>query len=366
MRHCMPLAIACVLVGAGILSAQQRSSLGPPESSSATAPTPLPLSLPTSQATPALGPPLNSSAASPASQVAPVVGPPPTPSAGLPASQVVPAVGPPPNSYTPSAPYTVVPGAYSQPYAPPPVEGYEPLFFPRSHFAFGDRASNPSIWLGVEGLLVWTKNQPLSVPVITTGPASQGANAGNLGAPGTTSLNGPLDYGVTGGVRFFAGGWFDVGHTIGMDGSIFFLGRQSAGFGALDRSGNGSFVINEPVTGAPFTTQVSAPGVATGGMAVDARSRFGGGDVNFLYDLYRAGGWTINLLAGYRYLELDETLSITANSNTFVTSTFSDNMGNMLASAPPGSTIVVQDRFGTRSQFNGGQLGAEFQYLQDR
>src|SRR5437764_929472 len=82
------------------------------------------------------------------------------------------------------------------------------------------------------------------------------------GALGTVSLNRPLDLPVAGGVRLFAGGWFDSGHIIGMDGSLFFLGQQSTRFGALDPSGTGNLVLNEPVAGAPFSTQVSAPGIA--------------------------------------------------------------------------------------------------------
>jgi hypothetical protein len=181
--------------------------------------------------------------------------------------------------------------------------------------------------------------------------------------PGTTSLNGPLNFDVAGGVRVFAGAWFDCANTIGVEGSFFDLDRLSAGFGVFDRSGTGSLVINEPVAGAPFSTQVSAPGVDTGGVIVGATSRFGGADVNLLYNLYRGNGWTINLLGGYRYLELDETLSITAGSNVFTTTTFSDNAGSLLATATPGSTITVVDLFKTRNQFNGGQIGAEFQYL---
>ena len=218
-------------------------------------------------------------------------------------------------------PYPPPPGVYPPP-SPPP------FFLPNP-------IDNPNFWLGVEGLVWWTKNQPLSVPVVTTGPASQGANAGNLGMPGTTSLDSPLNYGAAGGFRMFAGGWFNIDHTIGVDGSLFILGQQSAGFSVVDRSGVGNFVINEPVAGAPFITQVSAPGVESGSVVVDASSHFGGGDINLLYNLYRANGWTINLLGGYRYLELDESLTITANSNLFITTTYTDNLGNVLATAPP-------------------------------
>jgi hypothetical protein len=118
--------------------------------------------------------------------------------------------------------------------------------------------------------------------------------------------------------------------------------------------------------GAPFNTQVSAPGVETGSVLVGATGTFGGGDINFLYNLYRSGIWTINLLGGYRYLQLNESLGITANSNLFTTTTYNDNMGNVLATAPPGSDVVVVDQFHTRNQFNGAQLGCQFQYQWER
>jgi hypothetical protein len=247
------------------------------------------------------------------------------------------------------------------PYPPPVVGG--PASPP---VVIRDPAGNPAFWVGVDGLLWWTKSAPLPVPVVTTGPASQGANAGNLGVLGTKSLNGRLNPDFAGGARLFLGGWFEPDHILGMDGSLFFLGRQSGGFSVFDRSGTGSFVINEPLIGAPFNTQVSAPAVATGGLVVDATSRFWGSDVNLLYNLYRGNGWTINLLGGYRYLELDESLTIANNSTLFTLTTYSDGMGNTLATATPGSTVTVIDQFRTRNQFNGGQIGTTFQYLDGR
>jgi hypothetical protein len=323
-------AIACLLLAAGMVPAQQQGSLGSP-------------------------------AVAPA---APALGPLPTPEAGP--SATGPALGPPPTPASPppgTAPYYLVPGVYPPPYPPPP--GYVAVA-PAAPIIVGDPAHNPAVWVGIEALLWWTKNQPQPIPLITTGPASEGPNAGNLGQPGTTSLNGPLHFGVTGGMRIYAGAWLDADHTFGLDGSFFFLGRLSAGFGASDRTGTGSIVINTPVNGANFSTQVSAPGYDTGNVSVDATSRLAGGDINVLYNLYRAGGLTINLLGGYRYLELDESLTITANSLMFVTTQYTDAAGNVLVTAPPGSTITVIDHFGTRNQFNGGQVGAQFQYLRDR
>lgn len=331
MRHGMPLAIPWLVVFAGVLPAQERVPLPAPD--------PVPAEL--------LPPPTPSTGSQ---APAPPTGPPqpyPLPPSTEPAA---PAPSSPPPDF--ASPYPPPPGLFSSPNAPP-ISVPNPI-------------NNPNLWLGIEGLAWWTKNQPLSVPIVTTGPASQGANAGNLGMPGTTSLDGPLNFGLAGGIGVFAGGWFTIDHIIGMDGSLFILGQQTAGFSVIDRSGFGNLVINEPVSGAPFITQVSAPGIESGSVAVDASTRFGGGDVNLLYNLYRANGWTINLLGGYRYLELDESLTITANSNLFVTATYTDNMGNVLATAPPGSTVTVIDQFGTRSQFNGGQIGTEFQYQPGR
>jgi hypothetical protein len=213
----------------------------------------------------------------------------------------------------------------------------------------------------VEGLLWWVKNQPLSVPVITTGPASAGTQAGNIGVPGTIALNAPLNFGAEGGSRISAGGWFECALPIGVEGSIFFLQRQSTGFGVFDRSETGQLVINEPVAGATFWTQVSSPGLDTGGVSVSARTQFGGGDINLLCNLLRDNGWMLDLQGGFRYLQLDESLNINSYSNLLVTTTYSDNSGNVIVSAPPGSNVAVFDYFGTHNHFYGGQIGARFE-----
>jgi hypothetical protein len=331
MRREIMFAGVCLLAVAGWVPAQERVPLPPPDGGAAQ---------------PAPAQPL------PGSPV-PVV-------PGSPQRLSSPAPGPYPAAPAPAYP---PPGAYPVYPPPPPPAIYEAPPPLRPTVFLHDPAGNPIFWMGVDGLIWWSKSQPLSVPLLTTGPASQGATAGNLGAPGTVSLDGPLDYGAQGGVRLFAGGWFDVNHCIGMDGSLFILGSDSTGFSAVDSSGIGNFVINEPVTGAPFSTQVSAPGIDTGSAVVRSNSRFGGGDINLLLNLYRGNSWTINLIGGYRYLELEESVNIAADSILLTTSTYTDNQGNVLATAPPGSEVTVFDGFHTVNQFNGGQIGAEFQYL---
>ncbi len=323
MRFILPATLYCLIVGAGSVYAQERVPPPPPE----------PISP-------------NGQSAQPSTPFSP------------PASLTPPVQIPAPlNPYAAPAPYPPYgppPGAYGPMYGPPP---------PR--FTRGDVASNPNFWFGVESLIWWSKRQPLSTPIITTGPAS-GDNPGGIGAPGAVSLNSPLRYGAEGGLRLYLGGWIDPAHTWGLDGSLFFLGRQSSGFGANDRSGSGNVVINEPVAGAPFSTLVSAPGVETGGVSVNSTSEFWGLEFNALYNLVRNDGFSVNLIGGFRYLELNETLNIAANSNLFTNTVYTDNMGNTLVAAPPGSSVAIIDQFGTRNQFYGGQAGVRVQYSSER
>jgi hypothetical protein len=223
--------------------------------------------------------------------------------------------------------------------------------------------NNPSVWFGVESIIWWSKTQPQSVPLLTTGPGSQGANAGAIGAPGTVTLGGPIDYGAQGGVRFFVGGWLDPEHRFGVEGGMFFLDRTGAGYSASDHAGTGAFVINEPVTGAPFITQVSAPGVETGSAVVGSSTRLWGADIDALLNVCRGPCWSVSLLGGFRYLNLEESLDIIGNSQLFTTTTYLDNNGNTLATAGPGSTVTVADQFSTRNQFYGGVLGARGRYV---
>jgi hypothetical protein len=99
------------------------------------------------------------------------------------------------------------------------------------------------------------------------------------------SLDSRLDYGVAAGLNLNMGGWLTAARTVGIDGSVFFLQQQTARFGAFDPSGTGQFVINEPVIGATFRTQLSAPGEASGSALVRARSQLWGADSNALWNL---------------------------------------------------------------------------------
>jgi hypothetical protein len=340
MRYGIPLAISCLFIGEMSLQAQERVPLPAPDPVQ-------PGIQPGATGQPPVG--------QPGGQIPQV-----PPSGQYPAPGPYPQPGP----YQPYPPYP--PPGWPPPagWGGPPPGAYNP--YPLPGLSLHDPANNPSFWLGAEALVWWSKNQPLPVPLITTGPASSGTNPGGIGVQGTVSLNGPLNYGTEGGVRLFGGGWFDIAHTWGLEGSLFILGQNGASFSANDHSGTGAFVINEPVNGAPFSTLVSAPGVDTGNVVVNSNSQFWGLDLNLMYNLYRGPNLSVTLLGGFRYLELDEWINITANSALFQNTVYTDNFGNVLAAAPPGSTVTVVDQFGTHNEFYGGQIGARVDYNWNR
>jgi hypothetical protein len=215
---------------------------------------------------------------------------------------------------------------------------------------------NPCLWLNLEGLVWWFKNPPLPVPLLTTGGA-----AGQLGAPGTQSLDPRLAYDTFVGMNMELGGWIDDDHTFGLVLGAFGLNQQSIQFGATDRTGTGQVIINEPVSGAPFPTTVSAPGLATGNAIVDVRSSLWGTDFNALYNVCKSDCWNITVLGGFRYLYLSERIDVSNNSTLLDTETFTDVAGNV-TTALPGSTTSEFDSFAARNDFYGAQLGMNVEY----
>src|SRR5207237_561094 len=70
-----------------------------------------------------------------------------------------------------------------------------------------------------------------------------------------------------------------------------------------------------PLVPGEFTEQVTAANSTAGGVRADSRSRFWGGDTNYRDNLCCwndcTGGFRADLLAGFRYLNLKEDLTIT-------------------------------------------------------
>jgi Putative beta barrel porin-7 (BBP7) len=229
------------------------------------------------------------------------------------------------------------------------------------------------VWFSADFLLWWIKGGNVP-PLVTTSPP---ASTGTLGQPGTVVLFGPgsdLEQSPTLGGRFTAGYWFNEDHRFGLEGSYFFLAPRGHHFDAGGDGSPGSPVIARPffntITGKEDSELVNFPGVVAGHISVDPSSTLQGFEANVVYNLccscnccvgalcFFPGtmcefttnateyNWRVSALAGFRYLDLDESLGI------------SENLA-VLPSVPQlgGSQFVILDSFSTHNQFYGGQVG---------
>jgi len=177
------------------------------------------------------------------------------------------------------------------------------------------------MWFSAEYLYLWLKDPYLAAPIVTTGAT------GVLGAADTRAvLNGDdLDYSGNSGGRLSAGFWLDAERIWSVELGGFVTEKRGTNY-LLDQIGPGNPPIFIPFFDNSTGTETALP---VTNVAVNAASRLWGSEVNMVY-----AGSNIALLAGFRYIDLSESLDIYFNQ-------------------PP----IGPDYFSTRNQFYGGQLG---------
>jgi hypothetical protein len=210
-------------------------------------------------------------------------------------------------------------------------------------------------WFSAEYLL-WNTKQHRTPPLVTT--SNPPDSLGVLGMPGTGILfGGVIDNEDLSGARFTVGGWLDACEHFGLEGSIFFLGRRSARF---DAASNGTpllarpFFNANPAVNAEDAQLVANPALAsipgllplTGRINVSLSSQLWGFETNALCNLCRGCWGRADLIGGFRYLRLRDSLDI------------SENLLVPLSSpVAAGQTTFLNDHFATRNQFFGPQVG---------
>src|SRR5262249_47493676 len=118
------------------------------------------------------------------------------------------------------------------------------------------------------------------------------------------------------GVRTRLGFWLDQCQTLGVEGSFFYLGQASDIFRSTcvvgDVMGRPIFNI-DPAVNAPDAERVCMPGVIHGDLEITASTEFYGADVNLRRNLCCNCNSRVDLVGGFRYLHLSDSLSITEN-----------------------------------------------------
>jgi hypothetical protein len=212
------------------------------------------------------------------------------------------------------------------------------------------------LYLNAEYLLWWIKDS--RVPALLTTGSDADNIPGALGMRGTRVLlgNGSLDNEERSGGRFTAGYWFDDEQFFGVETTFLFLAKRSVDFGFNSSGANGSPLLTRPFfninTHSEDVDPVATPGEQAGQIMVSSSSRLIGGEVNARSKLLRYGWYRIDLLGGFRYLELDENLRIAEQLTELPV-----GMGNR---------VLLTDGFSTRNWFYGGQLGSVVQLHRGR
>jgi hypothetical protein len=212
----------------------------------------------------------------------------------------------------------------------------------------------PRLYMQSEYLLWWMNDFRIP-PLATTGT---GTSTGFLGQPGTVVLFGPGDdhFGARSGARFTDGLWLDDSRCIALEESYLFLGKNGFRFTASSNQfGRIARPFFSPNVNSEVAEDVVAPGVATGGIAISGSSVLFGYESNIRWNICSCCGTRIDMFAGFRYLELSESLDIAEAL-----------VAGPLATDPVGTRTFVEDRFATRNQFYGGQLGTYLEHSIDR
>src|SRR5262249_52828055 len=117
--------------------------------------------------------------------------------------------------------------------------------------------------------------------------------------------------------------------------------------------------LNIPgVTNGPIGVVITTPtGPVVGSIDISTKSQFGGAEVNLDRNLCHGDCWNVDFLFGFRFLDLEENLNVVSQSTAVNRSLLFGGVG-----LPVGSTVGVADRFFTRNQFYGGQLGARAEW----
>lgn len=187
-----------------------------------------------------------------------------------------------------------------------------------------------------------------------------------------------IDYGTFNGIRVEGGAWFNCQHTIGLELGGFITDEKSRLFGVSSDANGIPTIIRPIIDPLPQPNRpsndparfVALTGATRGSLTVATSAQLAGAEANIIRNVASNPTWSLNVLAGFRYFDLDEDLSITQNTavinpndRLFFPDLANPDANGNVQSIPIASAVALQDRFHTRNQFYGGQIGgrAEFQ-----
>jgi hypothetical protein len=219
------------------------------------------------------------------------------------------------------------------------------------------------MWVTGEYLLWWIKDAPVPVPLVTTGSANPVTGGGVLGRASTFELfgNSGIDQATFSGGRFTAGYWLDEDQGLGVEASFLFLAERTFSFRASSDP-TGFPVLTSPVvdavSGMETGSLIAFPGAFAGSVTVSASSELWGTEFNAVRNVVCADNLTVDMVGGFRYLDLSEDLNID-RQRTVLAAGIDRFLGTAVFA---GNQLRLADDFHTRDQFYGGQIGGRGEY----
>jgi hypothetical protein len=204
----------------------------------------------------------------------------------------------------------------------------------------------PRWWADADYLLWWLREGRLPATLTTSAPASRGL----LGRPDTRVLYGDDRLETRHGDRFNGieatlGCWLDDGQSVGVEGSAFFLERDSTYFKAVSDGGTLLARPFELPDGSPASAVLVGPtptGPRAGGFVGYSRVELFGEAAHLVGLLYADDTCRLEALAGARFLQLRDRTDLTAS-------------GYALPAQEP--LFGLEDHYRVENAYYGGEVG---------
>ncbi len=218
-------------------------------------------------------------------------------------------------------------------------------------------ANDHLFWVSGNYLIGWIPKMKFPTPLVTTGLTTDAA-PGALRQPGTNVIYGDtIDFDPYQGFQAQFGIFCDEARITSLDVSGFVLLKESFSFAmASDAAGNP--VIARPIYNALIEQEGAfidaRPGIARGSVTINADTKMWGGEANVRCHVgnERLRG---ELLAGFRYLTLEERFQIADELAPLQADTLTFLGGTSFVNAP--NSLRDLDLFESRNRFYGGQIG---------
>lgn len=220
-------------------------------------------------------------------------------------------------------------------------------------YGYGCDGCYTRTWVGVDYMMLWSKGRFLP-PLVTTGTPGQD---GVWGQPSTVALFGNEDIGedFRSAGRLSLGLWLDRSERVGIGGRFLISETDESPFSA-ESNGGGSPLLARPffnsdlIVNAQDSLIVSSPGIRRGIVAAQAENDLMSLDAYLRVLLYQYEDRRLDLLAGYQFSRIDDSLSI------------GNRMVQIGGAFPVGTRFEFDDLFDVKNTFHGATVGLQGEY----